>query len=171
MDIMIEKRIAEIIEPTIDSMGFEIVRIALMGQGKRSVLQLMIDCKDGSELTVDHCVEVSHTVSAILDVEDPIAGEYNLEVSSPGIDRPLTRLKDFERYKTYEAKIDLIRPIDGRRRFRGVLQGVVDDDVQIKINEVVHSVPFNMIEQSKLVMSDALIERVMDEKQYKELMS
>ena len=158
--MILEKRIAEIIEPSIEDMGFELVRAIMVNQGAGQALQVMIERKDGAELTVDHCADVSHTVSALLDVDDPIPGEYTLEVSSPGIDRPLTRKKDFENYAGYEAKIELESPLDGRRRYRGVLKGVNGDDVEIKVDGTVYSVPFAMIGTSKLVMSDKLIKRL-----------
>lgn len=159
--MILEKRITDIIEPSIDDMGFDLVRVAMVNQatGGQS-LQVMIECKDGSELLVDHCVEVSHTVSALLDVDDPIPEEYTLEVSSPGIDRPLTREKDFVNYAGYEVKVELERPLEGRRRYRGILEGMVEDKVQITVDGTVYDVPFAMIQQSKLVMSDALIQKV-----------
>lgn len=162
--MILEKNIAEIIEPSIEDMGFELVRVAMVNQGTGQVLQVMIECKDGSELLVDHCVNVSHTVSALLDVDDPIPEEYTLEVSSPGIARPLTRQKDFVTYAGYEAKIELERPLEGRRRYRGILNGMVEDNVQITVDGTLYDVPFEMIQQSKLVMSDALIKKVAGDK-------
>ena len=103
----IDRRLAGIVTPTIEGLGFELVRLRLMG-GKRAVLQIMADRPDGG-IEVDDCAKISRGVSAVLDVEDPIAGEYVLEVSSPGIDRPLTRLKDFERYAGYEARLETDR--------------------------------------------------------------
>ncbi len=157
---MFEQKITHIIEPSIDDMGYELVRVMLLNQGHNQVLQVMIERKDGQELTVDHCADVSHTVSALLDVEDPIVGEYSLEVSSPGIDRPLTRLKDFVTYAGYEAKIELDRPLDSRRRYRGNLLGVKGDDVKIMVDGQIYEVPFAMIQQSNLVMSDDLLKKV-----------
>ncbi len=117
----IDRRLAEIITPVIEDMGFELVRVRLMS-GKTTTLQIMADRPEGG-IEVDDCAAISTAVSAVLDVEDPILDAYTLEVSSPGIDRPLTRLKDFETYEGYEAKIETAELIDGRRRFKGVLAG------------------------------------------------
>ena len=111
------------IAPALSEMGFSLVRIHLSG-GARPVLQIMAERSDESGMTVDDCAAISHTVSAILDVEDPISGTYTLEVSSPGIDRPLVRRRDFERFAGFEAKIETHGAIDGRRRFRGRLAGM-----------------------------------------------
>jgi len=123
----IDRRIAEIITPVVEDMGFEVVRVRLM-TGKDSVLQIMVQKPDGT-IEVDQCAEVSTALSAILDVEDPILDVYNLEVSSPGIDRPLTRLKDFDQWQGFEAKVETDELIDGRRRFKGELAGIDGDDV------------------------------------------
>ncbi|WP_424930200.1 ribosome maturation factor RimP [Amaricoccus tamworthensis] len=151
----IDRRLAEIVSPTIEDMGFELVRIRLMS-GKRTTLQIMTERPDGG-IEVEDCAKISRAVSAILDVEDPISGEFNLEVSSPGIDRPLTRLKDFERYEGYEVKIDASELIDGRRRFKGVLQGVEDNEVLIEIQEGTIGLDFDLIADAKLVLTDELI--------------
>ena len=123
----IDRRMAEIITPVIEDMGFELVRVRLMS-GKSTTLQVMADRPDGG-IEVDELALISQSISAVMDVEDPILDEYTLEVSSPGIDRPLTRLKDFEMFEGYEAKIETGELIDGRRRFKGELAGVEDDDV------------------------------------------
>ena len=112
-----DRRLAEIIEPVIEGLGFELVRVRLMG-GKEPTLQVMADRPAGG-IEVDECAEISTAISLVLDVEDPILDAYTLEVSSPGIDRPLTRLKDFDAYEGYDAKIETAEPIDGRRRFPG----------------------------------------------------
>ncbi len=129
----IDRRIAEIVTPVVEDMGFEVVRVRLMS-GKDNVLQIMVQQPDGT-IEVNQCADVSTALSAILDVEDPILDEYNLEVSSPGIDRPLTRLKDFDQWKGFEAKIETEQLIDGRRRFKGELAGTEDDEVLIDIEE------------------------------------
>jgi len=115
----IDRRIAEIITPVVEDMGFEIVRIRLM-TGKESILQIMAQGPDGN-IEVDACAKISTAISATMDVEDPILDAYTLEVSSPGIDRPLTRLKDFAKWEGFEAKIETDELIDGRRRFKGQL--------------------------------------------------
>jgi ribosome maturation factor RimP len=114
-------------------MGFELVRVRLMG-GQTPTLQIMAERPDGG-IEVDDCAEISTAVSAVLDVEDPITDAYTLEVSSPGIDRPLTRLKDFDTYEGYEAKLETAELIDGRKRFKGVLAGVEGDEVLINVDE------------------------------------
>ncbi|MFT3975126.1 MAG: ribosome maturation factor RimP [Amaricoccus sp.] len=152
----LDRRLAAIVTPTIEGLGFELVRLRLMS-GKRNVLQVMADRPDGG-IEVDDCAKISRAVSAVLDVEDPISGEYVLEVSSPGIDRPLTRLKDFEAYAGHEAKLETHEMIDGRRRFKGVLQGVEDGEVLVEIAEdTVIGLGFDMLSDAKLVLTDALI--------------
>jgi ribosome maturation factor RimP len=151
----IDRRLASIVTPTIEGLGFELVRLRLMG-GKRAVLQIMAERPDGG-IEVADCARISRAVSAVLDVEDPIAGEYTLEVSSPGIDRPLTRLKDFERWDGYEARLETEQLIDGRRRFKGLLAGVEDGSVLIEIPEGTIGLEFDWLADAKLVLTDGLI--------------
>ena len=159
----IDRRLAEIITPVIEDMGFELVRVRLMG-GKTKTLQIMAEKPDGG-IEVDDCAEISTAVSATLDVEDPIEDAYTLEVSSPGIDRPLTRLKDFEAWDGYVAKLETDEQIDGRKRFKGVLQGVENGEVLIEID--VHGEPstigleFEWLSDAKLVLTDDLIRDVL----------
>ncbi len=151
----IDRRLAAIVGPVIEGMGFELVRLRLMG-GKRAVLQIMAERPEGG-IEIEDCAKISRAVSAVLDVEDPISGEYTLEVSSPGIDRPLTRLKDFERYAGYEAKLETSEAIDGRRRFKGELAGVQDGEVLVEIPEGVIGLSFDLLADAKLVLTDALV--------------
>jgi ribosome maturation factor RimP len=151
----IDRRLAAIVAPTIEGLGFELVRLRLMG-GKRAVLQIMAERPQGG-IEVDDCARISRAVSAVLDVEDPIAGEFVLEVSSPGIDRPLTRLKDFETWEGYEARLETTEAIDGRKRFKGVLQGVEGGEVLIAIAEGTIGLQFDMLADAKLVLTDALV--------------
>ncbi len=151
----IDRRLAAIVTPTIEGLGFELVRIRLMS-GKRAILQIMAERPEGW-IEVDDCAKISRAVSAVLDVEDPISGEYTLEVSSPGIDRPLTRLKDFERYADYEVKLETSEMIDGRRRFKGVLHGVEGNEVLVEIAEGVIGLDFEWLTDAKLVLTDELI--------------
>lgn len=151
----IDRRLAGIVTPTIEGLGFELVRLRLMS-GKKTTLQIMAERPEGG-IEVEDCARISRAVSAVLDVEDPVAGEYNLEVSSPGIDRPLTRLKDFERYEGYEVKIETAELIDGRRRFKGMLEGVEDGEVLIAIQEGTIGLDFDLIADAKLVLTDELI--------------
>ncbi|WP_299780060.1 ribosome maturation factor RimP [uncultured Roseobacter sp.] len=155
----IDRRMAEIITPVIEDMGFELVRVRLMS-GKSTILQIMADKPDGG-IEVDDCAEISQAVSAILDVEDPILDEYTLEVSSPGIDRPLTRLKDFEMFEGYEAKIETGEMIDGRRRFKGELAGIEDDEVLINVAEGTIGLKFDWLSDAKLVLTDDLIKEML----------
>lgn len=151
----IDRRLADVVGPTIEGLGYELVRIRLMG-GKRNTLQIMAERPEGW-IEVEDCARISRAVSAVLDVEDPISGEYVLEVSSPGIDRPLTRLKDFERYEGYEVKLETSEMIDGRRRFKGVLAGVEDGEVLVEIPEGTIGLAFDWLTDAKLVLTDALI--------------
>jgi len=151
----VDKRLAEIASPVIEGLGYELVRIRLMS-GKATILQIMADKPDGG-IEVDDCAKISTELSAIFDVEDPIAGEYALEVSSPGIDRPLTRLKDFEAWSGWEAKLETTELIDGRRRFKGTLQGVEGDEVLIEINQGTIGLKFEWLSDAKLVLTDELI--------------
>ncbi len=155
----LDRRLAEIVEPIIRGMGFELVRLRLMA-GKTRVLQIMAVRPEGG-IEVDDCAEISHVVSAALDVEDPIEEAYTLEVSSPGIDRPLTRLKDFDAWEGHEAKLETREMIDGRRRFKGVLAGTEGDEVLIEISEagapVTIGLKFDWLAEAKLVLTDELI--------------
>ena len=151
----IDRRMAEIITPVIEDMGFELVRVRLMG-GRTATLQIMAERPDGG-IEVDECARISTAISAVLDVEDPIIDAYNLEVSSPGIDRPLTRLKDFEEFEGYEAKLETSELIDGRKRFKGVLAGVEGADVLINIEEGTVGLNFDWLADAKLVLTDELI--------------
>ncbi|WP_439123688.1 ribosome maturation factor RimP [Marivita sp.] len=154
-----DRRLAEIVTPVIEDMGFELVRIRLMS-GKLATLQIMAERPEGG-MEVDECAAISTAVSATLDVEDPILDTYTLEVSSPGIDRPLTRLKDFETFEGYEAKIETSELIDGRKRFKGVLAGVEDDEVLINIDEGTVGLKFDWLTDAKLVLTDELIKEML----------
>lgn len=155
----IDRRLAAIVGPVIEGLGFELVRIRLMG-GKTRILQIMADRPDGG-IEVEDCATISTAVSAVLDVEDPIEENYVLEVSSPGIDRPLTRLKDFDMWVDYEARIETTELIDGRRRFKGVLQGTEGDEVLIEIEEggqpLTIGLKFDWLSDAKLILTDDLI--------------
>lgn len=166
----IDRRLAEIIAPVIEDLGFELVRIRLQG-GKTATLQIMADRPEGG-INVDDCADISTAVSAVLDVEDPLEDAYHLEVSSPGIDRPLTRLKDFETFEGYEARLETNQPIDGRKRFKGVLAGVEkgegDDEVLLNIEEggevQTIGLNFDWLSDAKLVLTDELIAEMLRQK-------
>ena len=156
----IDRRLAEIVTPVIEGLGFELVRIRLMG-GNTKTLQIMADRPEGG-IDVADCARISTGVSAALDVEDPIEDAYHLEVSSPGIDRPLTRLKDFEVWEGYEVRLETQEQIDGRKRFKGVLAGVEGDEVLINIEDGQHGVQtiglkFDWLADAKLILTDELI--------------
>lgn len=155
----IDQRLAAIISPVIEDMGFELVRIRLMS-GKETTLQVMADRPDGG-INVDECSDISTAISAILDVEDPILDAYHLEVSSPGIDRPLTRLKDFDMFEGYEAKIETEELIDGRRRFKGQLAGIEGNEVLINVEEGTIGLEFEWLSDAKLVLTDDLIKEML----------
>tara|TARA_R110002094_G_scaffold154768_8_gene141991 strand:+ start:2593 stop:3213 length:621 start_codon:yes stop_codon:yes gene_type:complete len=155
----IDRRMAEIITPVIEDMGFELVRVRLMS-GKETTLQIMADRPDGG-IEVDELALISQAVGATLDVEDPIIEEYTLEVSSPGIDRPLTRLKDFDMFEGYEAKVETEEMIDGRRRFKGELAGVEGDEVLINVAEGTVGLKFDWLSDAKLVLTDELIKEML----------
>ncbi len=154
-----DRRLFEIVNPLVESMGFEIVRLRLMG-GNTPTLQVMAQ-KPDTTIEVDDCAEISTAISAVLDVEDPIIEAYTLEVSSPGIDRPLTRLKDFAHWVGYVAKLETSELIDGRKRFRGELAGTEDDEVLINIEEGTIGLKFDWLADAKLVLTDDLIRDVL----------
>jgi ribosome maturation factor RimP len=152
--LALEERIA----PTLEAMGFEVVRVALMDNSGQRTVQVMADRADGSLISIDECEVISQALSAIFDVEDPISGAYDLEVSSAGIDRPLTRAKDFETYAGFEAKIETKLPIHGRRRFKGDVKGLSETgDVVVTVDETDFTLPFDNIATAKLVLTDELI--------------
>ncbi|MDT1060697.1 ribosome maturation factor RimP [Paracoccus sp. CPCC 101403] len=162
----IDRRIAEIISPVIEDLGFELVRLRLQG-GKTATLQIMADRPDGG-INVDDCADISTAVSAVLDVEDPLEDAYHLEVSSPGIDRPLTRMKDFATFEGYEARLETNQPIDGRKRFKGVLAGIEGDEVLLNIEEAGEvqtiGLNFDWLSDAKLVLTDELIAEMLRQK-------
>ena len=155
----IDQRLAGIVTPVIEGLGYELVRLRLMG-GKTATLQIMADKPEGG-IEVDDCAKISTELSAILDVEDPITDEYTLEVSSPGIDRPLTRLKDFDVWQGYEAKVETTELIDGQRRFKGELVGVEDDEVLITLEQGTIGLKFDWLSDAKLVLTDDLIRDIL----------
>jgi ribosome maturation factor RimP len=153
----IEDRISALIAPSLDAMGFELVRVLLQGQ-QNQTLQIMAERRDRAPMTVEDCADISRSISALLDVEDPLPNAYSLEVSSPGIDRPLTRLQDYERFAGFEAKVEAQRPVDGRKRFRGVLKGLDQaNNVRLEVETQEVLIPFADIHRAKLVLTDDLI--------------
>ncbi len=160
-----DRTLLELLDPVAEAAGYEIVRLRLMG-GHTRRLQIMAERPDGT-MDVDDCAKLSRAVSAVMDAADPIAGEYLLEVSTPGIDRPLTRLKDFEAFEGYEVRLELDRVAEGRKRFRGQLAGVEDGNVGINIedeDEATAYLPFAWIVEAKLVLTDDLLKRGAEER-------
>jgi ribosome maturation factor RimP len=152
--------IASLTEPVLDGLGFRLVRVRIMG-GQDTIVEIMAERLDGS-MSVEDCKTVSHNLSPVFDVHDPLPGSYRLQVSSPGIDRPLVRPGDFEQWAGHEAKIELKEPIDGRKRFRGVLDGYADGEVRIKVDldkdgPQVLGFPVGLIGDARLVLTDELV--------------
>jgi ribosome maturation factor RimP len=148
--------IETLIAPSLEAMGYRVVRVAFTG-GRRATLQVMVERSDEAAMTVEDCATVSHSVSALLDVADPIAGAYTLEVSSPGIDRPLVKREDYERFAGFEAKLELAELRDGRRRFRGRIHGLEGDEVRLDVDGESVLLPLAAITRARLVLTDELI--------------
>ena len=148
--------IARLIEPSLAAMGYRLVRVAVTS-GRRAVLQIMAEHLDDAPMTVDDCAGISRSISAILDVADPIAGAYMLEVSSPGIDRPLVRAEDYDRFSGFEARIELARPVGGRKRFRGRLIGTSRGEVRLATEAGEMLLPLDAVARAKLVLTDDLL--------------
>lgn len=163
MDIC--KQVEQDITPTLADMGYDVVRVALNGQ-ETKVLQVMAERQDGVDMTVDDCADISRAVSALLDVSDPFAGRYTLEVSSPGLDRPLVRPADYARFAGDEAKVELVSDIRGRKRFKGRLAGLALGDVVLLDFEGQRmEIPFSDIAKAKLILTDDLIKKHQDRKE------
>lgn len=154
-------KLLELLDAVAEACGYEIVRVRLMGGEERRRLQIMAERPSDGDMNVEDCARLSRAVSEVMDATDPIAGEYVLEVSSPGIDRPLTRLKDFTAYEGYEAKVELDRMAEGRKRFRGVLAGVDDDNIALDVEGETETllIPFAWVVEAKLVLNDELMKR------------
>ncbi|MCZ4281312.1 ribosome maturation factor RimP [Kiloniella laminariae] len=153
-------QVEQLIAPTLASMGFDIVRVMIMGGEEQKTLQIMAEHSDLKQImTVENCSDISRAVEAILEVEDPIAGAFRLEISSPGIDRPLTRLSDFERFSGFHAKIEMAVTVDGRKRFTGRLLGVEENAVHLDLEDEEAEVylSFQDMSRAKLVLTDELI--------------
>ncbi len=152
-------RVEVLIGPTVEAMGYSLVRVQILGRS-RPRLQIMAERTDGEAMLVDDCAALSRAVSAVLDVDDPIQGAYTLEVSSPGIDRPLVRLADFDRFSGFEAKIEMVLAINGRRRFQGRLLGTDGETVRLRTDDAEVLLPYADIRRAKLVLTDDLLATV-----------
>jgi ribosome maturation factor RimP len=150
-------RIAHAIEPSLGAMGYRLVRVVVTS-GRRPTLQVMAERLDDQAMTVEDCAQISHSVSAILDISDPIAGAYMLEISSPGIDRPLVRAEDYDRFAGFEARIELSRPVEGRKRFRGRLLGTSADSVRLATETGELKLRLADVARAKLVLTDDLLD-------------
>ena len=155
-----DTRLLELLDPVAEAAGFVIVRLRLMGGDRARRLQIMAERADGTML-VEDCARLARAISQIMDAADPISGEYLLEVSSPGVDRPLTRLEDFSVYEGHEARLELDRLAEGRKRFKGELAGVDGEHVAINIEgeQETALLPYAWIVDARLVIDDALMKR------------
>ncbi len=156
MTLRAEDKVEALVARVAGDLGFDVVRVRLSGE-TRPRLQVMLERRDGRPMVVDDCAKVSRAVSPILDMEDPVQGAYSLEVSSPGIDRPLVKLDDFERFKGYEVRVEMADLIGGRKKFHGRLAGVEDCGVKLEMKSTVINLPFDGIRQAKLELTDELI--------------
>lgn len=153
-----EERLQALISPVIEDHSLAIVMLKVTSSDKNgTTLQIMVEHPDTGKVTLDECASVSREISALLDVEDPITEAFRLEVSSPGIDRPLVKPQDYENYKGLEAKLEIEPPMDGRKRFRGKLMGIEDNNVCIEMDTGEAVIPFAAIQKAKLVMTDELL--------------
>jgi len=152
----IETRIGDILSPTLTLMGYDLVRVQISGSQQKT-MQIMVERRDRAGMTVDDCADISREVSVILDVESPLEDVYDLEVSSPGIDRPLVRPVDFERYAGFDAKIEMEAAIDGRKKFKGQLLGIEQGLVKIRFDEETHELPVSDIRRAKLLLTEELL--------------
>jgi len=154
----LDARIAATISPTLLDLGYELVRVLILGR-ERPTVQVMADRVDGSQISVKDCERITHAVSAVLDVDDPLPGAWTLEVSSAGIDRPLTRHKDWVRFAGHTARAEMMFPIEGRRRFNGTILGASDHAARLRLDDGTEvDLPLAEIRRAKLLLTDALIE-------------
>jgi ribosome maturation factor RimP len=153
----LESRLTAIIAPRLADMGYELVRVMLIGRDRPTV-QIMADRADGSQIAITDCETITHAISAVLDVEDPIPGTWTLEVSSAGIDRPLTRVKDWNRFAGHLARAETEMPIDGRKRFSGTVLGADATGARMKLEDGTEvTLPLAQVRRAKLMLTDALI--------------
>jgi ribosome maturation factor RimP len=152
----LSERIHNLIKGSIEELGYNIVRVQIMGK-EQMVIQVMAEPKDGQGMSVENCSTISRAISTLLEVDDPINGTYTLEVSSPGLDRPLTQLEDFERFQGFEAKIEINQTLDSRHRFKGYLLGIEGSTVKIFVDGAEMKIPYSDIYKAKLLMTDELI--------------
>jgi ribosome maturation factor RimP len=155
--LTLEAKLTAIVAPRLETMGFELVRVAVLGR-ERPTVQVMADRADGSLITVEDCEQISHYLGTVFDVEDPIPGAWNLEVSSAGIDRPLTRVKDWNRFAGHLARVEMSFPVDGRKRFSGIVLGADETFGKLRLDDGTQAeLPLRDVRRAKLVLTDALI--------------
>ena len=155
--LTLEAKLTAIVAERLETMGFELVRVAVLGR-ERPTVQIMADRAGGGLISVDDCEQISRYFSAVFDVEDPIPGAWNLEVSSAGIDRPLTRVKDWNRFAGHLTRVEMIFPVDGRKRFSGVALGADETTARLRLDDGTEAaLPLRDIRRAKLVLTDALI--------------
>jgi ribosome maturation factor RimP len=151
-----QDELSALLEPTVEGLGFELADLEVRVGGRSGVVRLFIDKPDG--ITLDDCETVSHAVSALLDVEDPVPGHYDLEVSSPGLNRKLTKPEHFERFRGEEVKVELRFPLDGRKRFRGLLKASDKDNIEVVVDGEAYSLPIATIDTARLIPGESQIE-------------
>jgi ribosome maturation factor RimP len=153
----LEDRLAGIVAPSLEGMGYELVRVTVLGR-ERPTVQVMADRADGAQITVEDCEAISHALGAVLDVQDPLPGAWTLEISSAGIDRPLTRVKDWNRFSGHLARVELHVPLEGRKRFAGVVMGADEQAARLRLDDGSEvALALGTIRRAKLVLTDALI--------------
>ena len=161
--------VSDLVEPIIDKLGFETVRIMTIGN-KNPTLQIMIERKDRKNLTVDDCAAVSREISVVLDEKDPIEGQYSLEVSSPGLDRPLTKEEHFKRFAGYEARIETVSEVDGRKRFKGKIIGLNQNRlIDFDMDGTEYHIPFDAVSKAKLILTEELLNKYAEAQTAEEL--
>jgi ribosome maturation factor RimP len=150
----------DLMRPAAEEAGFALLRVTLGGaqaSSKSNTLQIMAEHIDGREINVGECATLSRALSVLLDEKDPVAGEYMLEVSSPGIDRPLTRLQDFQRWAGFEARLETAEAINGQKRFHGAIAGVDGNEILLKTEQETIRLPYPALSRAKLVLNDHLL--------------
>jgi ribosome maturation factor RimP len=153
----LEGRIATAITPTLEGLGYELVRVLVLGR-ERPTVQVMADRADGQLIAVEDCERITHAIGAVLDVDDPLPGAWNLEVSSAGIDRPLTRVKDWLRFAGHQARVEMLAPVDGRRRFIGIIVGADETAIRLRLDDGSEvALPIADLRRAKLILTDELI--------------
>ena len=151
------ERITDLIRPSLAAKGLAVVQVKIVDGSNRKTIQILAENEATNRITLDECALASRTIATLLEVEDIVPGAYNLEVSSPGIDRPLITAADFERFLGFEAKVETALPISGRSRFRGILKALENENLTIEVDNAEHEIALGNIAQAKLTLSDALL--------------